>query len=195
MPPSNAGKQALRVVVLIALGTGAGIADSAMRPVKVTPDAPPPIEEVIAGHGAGQPLPTGANPVPARPPQGAPQAKPAETAKPYMITVEQARKLFETDQADFIDARPETEYAEGHIRGALSIPIEAFAGQIPERLKLIPDRARVIIVYCSGGNDCKAAEDVMIELQALKYSKIYVIQAGFPGWKEAGLPVDQGSPP
>ena len=45
----------------------------------------------------------------------------------------------------FIDVRTEVEYKNGHIKGAVSIPVE----EIEERLDEIP-QDRPLIVYCNG---------------------------------------------
>ncbi|MFY9943942.1 MAG: rhodanese-like domain-containing protein [Desulfobacterales bacterium] len=55
-----------------------------------------------------------------------------------VIGVEEAERLFQQDAALFLDARPQSQYAEGHIRGALSLPwqaVDRYFIQTAERLE------------------------------------------------------------
>ena len=50
------------------------------------------------------------------------EARFSDTAAVSMVVaLEEARKLFERDEAVFLDARSPDQYAEGHIRGAFNI--------------------------------------------------------------------------
>lgn len=78
-----------------------------------------------------------------------------------------------------VDVRDPEEFAEGHIKGAINIPVAGFATQAA-----ILDKKKKIIVYCnSGGRSYNAYRKLM----KLSYTDIY--QAIFADWKEAGLPV------
>ena len=49
--------------------------------------------------------------------------------------------------AVLLDVLPRIAYEEGHIPGALNLPV----AEIPTRVRrLLPDRSREIIVYCGG---------------------------------------------
>jgi rhodanese-related sulfurtransferase len=86
-----------------------------------------------------------------------------------------------------LDVRPAVEYAAGHIRGAVSIPIT----DLKSRLGDIPDGADVV-AYCRGPY-CVYADDAVRVL-----GKVGVVAArledGFPEWVEAGLPVVRKEP-
>ena len=78
-----------------------------------------------------------------------------------------------------VDVRDPEEFREGHIPGAINIPVGIFASQ-SEAL----DKKKKIIVYCnSGGRSYNAYRKLM----KLGYKDIS--QAIFADWKEAGLPV------
>lgn len=80
-----------------------------------------------------------------------------------------------------VDVRDPDEFKEGHIPGAINIPVSEFAAQSG-----ILDKDRKIIVYCnSGGRSYNAYRKLM----KLGYSDIS--QAIFADWQEAGLPVEK----
>jgi len=81
-----------------------------------------------------------------------------------------------------LDVRPEAEYAAGHIRGAVSIPIT----DLKSRLGDIPDGADVV-AYCRGPY-CVYADDAvrMLHRKGITAARL---EDGFPEWAEARLPV------
>jgi len=81
-----------------------------------------------------------------------------------------------------LDVRPEAEFAAGHIRGAVSIPIT----ELKSRLGDIPDGADVV-AYCRGPY-CVYADEA-VRLLAKKGYAAARLEDGFPEWAEARLPV------
>jgi rhodanese-related sulfurtransferase len=81
-----------------------------------------------------------------------------------------------------LDVRPEPEYASGHIRGAVSIPVR----ELQDRLGEIPDGAKVV-AYCRGPY-CVYADDAVRTLTA-KGINAARLEDGFPEWASAQLPV------
>ena len=80
-----------------------------------------------------------------------------------------------------VDVRDAEEFREGHIPGAINIPVAEFAAK-SEGL----DKEKKIIVYCnSGGRSYNAYRKLM----KLGYADIN--QAIFADWKDAGLPVEK----
>ncbi|MHB8790079.1 MAG: rhodanese-like domain-containing protein [Desulfobulbaceae bacterium] len=78
-----------------------------------------------------------------------------------------------------VDVRDVEEFREGHIPGAINIPVAEFASKSE-----VLDKDKKIIVYCnSGGRSYNAYRKLM----KLGYADIN--QAIFADWKEAGLPV------
>ncbi len=83
------------------------------------------------------------------------------------------------DSFQLVDVRDPEEFGEGHIPGAINIPVASFASQSG-----ILDKKKRIIVYCnSGGRSYNAYRKLM----KLGYKKIN--QAIFFDWKEAGQEV------
>lgn len=80
----------------------------------------------------------------------------------------------------WIDARPETEYAKGHIPGALSLNEHNWDNGLV-RLFETWQPPRRIVVYCSAG--CSDSAKVATRLRELGIEPVEVIQEGFEGWK------------
>jgi rhodanese-related sulfurtransferase len=84
-----------------------------------------------------------------------------------------------------VDVRDQKEFAEGHIPGAVNIPVTSFAARSAGL-----DKEKKIIVYCnSGGRSYNAYR----KLQKMAYKNI--AQTIFSDWEEAGLPVAKGTVP
>ena len=83
-----------------------------------------------------------------------------------------------------LDARPASEYAAGHIAGAISMP----ASEIKNRLKHLP-RGKEYVAYCRGPY-CVYADEAV---KALRGSgrRARRLRDGFPEWRAAGLPVER----
>jgi rhodanese-related sulfurtransferase/predicted transcriptional regulator len=81
-----------------------------------------------------------------------------------------------------LDVRPAAEYAAGHIRGAISIPIQ----DLRSRLGDIPDGADVV-AYCRGPY-CVYADEA-VRLLGKKGMTAARLEDGFPEWGAARLPV------
>ena len=91
----------------------------------------------------------------------------AETTEDVVLTYEQisaedAKKLMDT-ASDYIivDARTTEEFAEGHIPNAVLIPEYEIADRAPAEL---PDKDRLILVYCRSGRRSKIASQALVEL-------------------------------
>lgn len=78
------------------------------------------------------------------------------------ISAEDAKKLMDT-ASDYIivDARTTEEFAEGHIPNAILIPEYEIADRAPAEL---PDKDRLILVYCRSGRRSKIASAALVEL-------------------------------
>lgn len=78
------------------------------------------------------------------------------------ITAEQAKSIMDTE-TDYIilDTRTEEEFAEAHIENAILIPHYEIADRAEKEL---PDKDKLILVYCRSGNRSKQASKVLTEL-------------------------------
>jgi rhodanese-related sulfurtransferase len=84
--------------------------------------------------------------------------------------------------ATVLDVRPEDEFRQGHLPGALNIPL----AQLEQRLaELSPDRE--IVAYCRGPW-CVLSFEAVAALRQRGY-RVRRLVDGFPEWKSAGLPI------
>ena len=99
-----------------------------------------------------------------------------------------ARELLrraKTGEVTVLDVRPPEEYATGHIRGAINVPLT----ELTKRLHEIPS-GKEVVAYCRGPY-CLLAYDAVLQLRK-KGRKARRLKDGFPEWRSAGLPVDIG---
>jgi rhodanese-related sulfurtransferase len=81
-----------------------------------------------------------------------------------------------------VDVRPPTEFAAGHIAGAVSMPVE----RLRRELRSLPPDVEVV-AYCRGPY-CILADDA-VRLLRRRGRRARRLEDGFPEWRQAGLPV------
>jgi len=91
----------------------------------------------------------------------------------------------------FLDARPEGDYAAGHIAGAINVPLAEFDLRMDAVLPLI-DAAETVVTYCDG-EDCHLGEILAQKLREWGYANVEVLPNGWSRWQVAGLPVERGT--
>jgi rhodanese-related sulfurtransferase len=112
------------------------------------------------------------------------------TLEDAIVTLDEARALFLTHGAVFIDARPRELYLSGHIQGALNLPAADIEGTLSQVMQdVTPDS--LIIAYCDG-ESCSLSKELAFELAARGYSHVRVLVNGWSIWQEANLPVEEG---
>jgi len=93
--------------------------------------------------------------------------------------------LLRAGKATVVDVRPEREYLAGHVKGALSIPLE----QLAHRLISLP-KSREVVAYCRGPY-CLLAFEAVQELRKHGF-RARRLHNGFPEWKANRLPLAVG---
>ncbi len=101
------------------------------------------------------------------------------------IDVNETVKLINHEDAAVLDVREPDEYREGHIKGAIHIPLGLLEGQLD---KLEKYRDHPLVVYCRSGQ--RAAKAAAI-LQRQGFSKIYKMNGGMMAWTSANMPVSR----
>lgn len=87
-----------------------------------------------------------------------------------------------------LDVRRADEYRDGHIAGALNIPVE----QLGSRAGVLGvSRDQEIVVYCMSGRRAARAQET---LQSLGYNHVRLLDGSLNAWRQQQLPlVHEGS--
>ena len=105
-----------------------------------------------------------------------------------LVGLEYARKAFDEGSAVFVDSRSTWAYEEGHVPGAVSLPLEEFDDLAGSRLGDVPVY-REIITYCSG-TECQSSLSLARKLtEEMGFMRTRAFFQGWPAWVEAGQPV------
>ena len=98
-----------------------------------------------------------------------------------MVTVEQARGWGEN--AIWVDARPDDEFASDHVPGAISLNEDRWNELLPQFLAAWAPEKRVV-VYCSAAS-CNLARDVAQRLRKTTQppmQNVFVLEGGWEAW-------------
>lgn len=107
------------------------------------------------------------------------RARVAETDVPDV-----RRRLSDGEPFTLVDVREESEWAAGHLPGAIHIGKGILERDAETRL---PDLDAPVVLYCGGGFRSVLAADA---LGAMGYTRVASMDGGYRGWTEAGLPVE-----
>jgi rhodanese-related sulfurtransferase len=106
------------------------------------------------------------------------------------LPLEEARQLWQSGAAFFLDARAPADYAAGHIAGAFNLPAEAFEDNYPKVAPLLsPDSS--IVVYCDGVQ-CDLSHELTTRLRQLGFKNVHILMNGWTVWHKAGLSTARG---
>ena len=94
------------------------------------------------------------------------------------------RRLAEGDSFHLVDVREESEYAAGHLPGAIHMGRGVIERDIEAK---IADHDAEIVLYCGGGFRSALAAD---NLQKMGYTNVISMDGGFRGWKESGNAIE-----
>lgn len=97
------------------------------------------------------------------------------------VTIDEVAEVAD-DAGVIVDVREPGEYREGHIPGAVNIPM----GQLSSRLSEI-DQQRPVYVVCASGNRSSAMTDV---LTAAGFDA-FNVTGGTSAWVRSGRPVEK----
>jgi rhodanese-related sulfurtransferase len=88
--------------------------------------------------------------------------------------------------AMILDVRETSEYATGHIAGAVLIPL----GELSSRLQELP-KERLIIVQCRSGSRSAQGRDLLVKNG---FVNVTSLSGGILAWQAAGYPIETGLP-
>ena len=93
------------------------------------------------------------------------------------------KRLDAGEKIILLDTREESEWARGHLPGALHLSKGVIERDIE---KAVPDKAAPLVLYCGGGFRSALAAD---NLQKMGYTNVLSMDGGWRGWTQAGYPV------
>lgn len=100
----------------------------------------------------------------------------------YMaVKLDGFKEILATGEAYIIDVREVSEYEEGHVAGAVNIPLRTLTAN----LDLIP-MDQPVVVYCASGHRAGMATSA---LRVLGYENVRSFAPGIKGWKAAEEPL------
>lgn len=121
----------------------------------------------------------------------------AHSAKFLALVTDAKMRVKETNVADvrrrldagekfvLVDVREESEWAQGHLPGAVHLGKGIIERDIESK---VPDPAAKMILYCGGGFRSALAAD---NLQKMGYRNVESMDGGWKGWVEARFPTEK----
>jgi phage shock protein E len=97
--------------------------------------------------------------------------------------LERARKA--DDSFVIIDVRTPAEFAQGHVPGAINIPVDQVANRVGE---LASAKNKDVVLYCRSGKRAGQAAEV---LKSNGFNKLLHMEGDMPTWEAAKLPVEK----
>lgn len=123
--------------------------------------------------------------------QQAQAAAPAGEELPMPIGLPQVKEMLDAKQAVVLDARSAASFRDGHIAGALPVPLEEAKRHPSSPLPARVGKDSTIIAYCNGFS-CHDSMELGKILMRAGYSSVYVYEGGFPEWRDAGYATAAG---
>jgi rhodanese-related sulfurtransferase len=100
-----------------------------------------------------------------------------------LITVNEARTLYDSGEWIFLDVRTEKEFKKGAIPKAIHLERGLLEFMI---WKKIPDKTKKIVVYCKTGGRSSLA---VCTIKKMGYVNAVSMEGGWKGWMNEGHPV------
>ena len=98
--------------------------------------------------------------------------------------VHEVKKRLDAGEKFFlVDVREESEWARGHLPGAIHLGKGIIERDIEQRF---PDKSAPVVLYCGGGFRSALAAD---NLQKMGYTNVWSMDGGHRGWSEKRYPL------
>ena len=103
------------------------------------------------------------------------------------VTVDDVRpRVQKKEKFLLVDVREESEFAAGHLPGAIHLSKGVIERDIETR---VPNHGTEIVLYCGGGFRSALAAD---NLQKMGYTNVISMDGGIRDWREKGYPLTRG---
>ncbi len=103
-----------------------------------------------------------------------------------IISLEQAKALYDTGEALFIDTRHAYDFELGHIAGAVNMPLKGADAAVSA---LTEPTGRTLVLYCDGA-ECNSSLEVGGKLVMKGYTDVRIFFGGWRSWNEMGYPIE-----
>src|SRR5262245_61658333 len=118
------------------------------------------------------------------PPQHAPEfqklVQDAKTRVKECTVADVKGRMDRGERLNLVDVREESEYAAGHIPGAVHLGKGVIERDVEGKY---PDKSTELVLYCGGGFRSALAAD---NLQKMGYTKVISMDGGMRGWRQGG---------
>ena len=109
----------------------------------------------------------------------------AKTRVTECTVADVAAKQMAGEVFTLVDVREESEYAAGHLPGAVHLGKGVIERDIETK---VPDPSTPLVLYCGGGYRSALAADA---LQTMGYTSVLSMDGGWRVWNEQGLPTEK----
>jgi rhodanese-related sulfurtransferase len=99
------------------------------------------------------------------------------------ISPTEAVQCMNREKGVVIDVCGADEFAQGHIKGAVNVPLDELEARLDKAVK---NKSTPVIMVCAAGARSKRAQAIA---QKLGFEKVHSLHGGLKAWKEANLPV------
>ncbi|MDY6906391.1 MAG: rhodanese-like domain-containing protein [Thermodesulfobacteriota bacterium] len=106
-----------------------------------------------------------------------------------VVDMQAAKELIESDTCIFVDARSCEAYTDGHLPGAVSLPVYDIENCIFDFLDTHAADITVV-TYCSGIK-CTDSHFLAEELAAAGYEDVRIFAQGMEAWQEERMPIEK----
>ncbi len=106
------------------------------------------------------------------------------------VSLKQVKEAYKSGAALFVDARDPEFFEQGHIPGAVSLPVRDFDSVFPkleEQIRAAPK----VITYCDGAS-CEMSVELTEKLLFAGVNWVEIFTGGMQQWQGAGQPVVAG---
>ncbi len=99
------------------------------------------------------------------------------------ISYEQFKEIYDSGENFFLlDVLPAASYNNGHIKGALSVPVDTINEQCVTEMLHSDSK---VITYCAG-YDCEASTEAANKIKALGIVNVLDFKGGLQEWRKQG---------
>ena len=95
------------------------------------------------------------------------------------------RRLDKGEKFVLVDVREESEYAAGHLPGAVHMSKGVIERDVE---KAVPDPATPLVLYCGGGFRSALSADNLLKMG---YTNVTSMDGGWRGWTDRGYPTEK----